>query len=460
MTLPSICSICRNAKFGDKRLNHRFEFILTILSLKIEHSIPKSFKEWGPIKSVYRFLNNKKVNHQAIIESQFSSWSDLIGKGVYLSIHDTTELNFTGHRSEKQLGSLQYENKKGLFLHNTLICEDNGQPLGVFHQHFWARNPKSLSKKKERKPLPIEEKESNRWIESVARANEFFNQYPLSTIINICDREGDIYELISLPRPSNSHFIIRSCNNRRTKEEDEKIWEQVKKEPVRSRYNIEIFDRQSSKKRIAHLEVKWLENIMLLPPYRRNDKLASVIVSIIYVQEVNPPEGEKPIDWKLLTSLNIETEERALKVIEYYSYRWRIESFHYILKQGCNVESLQLSEEQSLKNAISLYSILACRILTMMYLSRNKPTSPLSIIGFTDQHFFLLKTYLEKNYGFNFHGTMNEPNILNFTHLVGKLGGWLKHNSPHPGIKILWHGLKELQIIISCYEILSEKTYG
>lgn len=455
-----IHSISTNAKFGDKRLNIRFEKILNILSIQIEHSIPRTFKKWTITKAVYRFLNNKKVTQEAIIESQYSSWSWITEKEIYLAIHDTTELDYTGHRSEKHLGCLEYENKRGVFLHNTLLCDGQGIPQGVFHQHFWSRDPESLSKKKERKHLSIEEKESNRWVESVVRVDSFFKEHPLSTVVNICDREGDIYELLSLTVQANNYFIVRSCNNRKTHNEDDKIWDQVKKERVQNKYDIEITDRQTFKKRVAHLEVRWLENILLSPPYRKNEKLTAVKVNIIYVQEINPPAGEKPIDWKLLTSLSLGSQEQVLNIITYYSYRWRIETFHYILKQGCNIESLQLAQEQSLKNAISLYSLMACRLLAMMYLSREKPSTELCAIGFTDHHFFLLRTYLEKNYEFKFNQKTNEPTIQNFTQLIGMLGGYLKHNSPHPGIKVLWRGMREFLTIINCFEILNENKCG
>ena len=452
----SIHAICSIANFGDKRINLRFEKILGILSIRIEHSIPLTFKKWFRTKAVYRFLNNGKVTDKAIIESQLT----LAESGsTYLAIHDTTEADFTGHRSAVNLGCLQYENKKGLFIHNTLLCDENGIPESVFYQHFWSRDAKTLSKKKARKYLPIQKKESHRWIEGVERVNNYFAQFIDSRVVNICDREGDIYELFSMNVCSNSDFLIRSCNNRLTKEED-KVWDLVKSQAVKFKYDIEIYDRQNLKKRIAHLEVKWLSDIPLKPPYRKDKILPDVNVNILYIQEVNAPKGVKPIDWRLLTSLDITTNEDANKIITTYGYRWRIETFHYILKQGCNIESLQLQEEQSLKNAISLYSIMACRILAMMYLSRENPDLPIEEIGFTKDQFTILHTFLEENYEFKFNAQSKKPTVGNFTALIGMLGGHFKHNSQYPGIKILWRGMKEFNTILSCFEILSRERCG
>lgn len=454
----SIKAIWQNALFGDYRLNLRFGKILKTLSLQIKHSIPLTFKEWPDIKGVYRFLNNKKVTEKAILESQSLSIS-IEPFSTYLAIHDTTEIDLTGHRGADNLGCLNYENKKGFYIHNTLLTDQFGTPECIFHQHYWHRTPESLSKKKARKFLPIEQKESYRWIASVEKANKYFNTHPQSTLINICDREGDIYELLSLQYPLNSHFIIRSCNNRRTQEE-EKIWDLVKSQSVFFSYEIEVFDRQTLKKRIAHLEVKWLPKIELFPAYRKIDKLKAVTVNIIYVQEKNAPQGTKPIDWKLLTSLPLELDSELYQAIVYYSYRWRIETFHYILKQGCSVEDLQLQEEQSLKNAIALYSVMSCRTLAMMFLSRENPKTRLKKIGISTQEYVFLLTYMKENYSFKYSSDMKEPTVGNFTELIGMLGGHLKHNSKYPGIKILWRGMMEFNTLLKCYRIFNPERCG
>ena len=76
MTAQEINSISTKAKFGDKRLNLRFEKILKTLSKQVECSIPQAFKQWGQTKAMYRFLSNKKVNEETILASHLSNWID------------------------------------------------------------------------------------------------------------------------------------------------------------------------------------------------------------------------------------------------------------------------------------------------------------------------------------------------------------------------------------------------
>lgn len=464
MIHQEIHSIDFHAKFGDKRLNLRFERIINTWWGQVECSIPQAFKQWGQTKAVYRFLSNKKVTSETILAAQMSSWSEnqFSGNRIMLAIHDTTEVDLTGKRSKDQLGCLLYENQRGFFLHNTLLCSENGIPQTVFHQHYWGRDPVTLGKKKARKYLSIKQKESFRWVEGIERVQEYFKIFPKTTVINICDREGDIYELLETGHRSNSHYIVRSCNNRKVKDEEEKLWEQVKKEQIQGSYTLEVNDRQALQKRVVTIEVKWLEKIILSPPYRKNQKPPQPItVNMIYVEEINVPKGVTPINWKLLTSLEVTSMEKALTVITYYTYRWRIETFHYILKQGCKVEQLQLEQEHNLKNAISLYSLMACRLLAMMYLSREKPQTSINTIGFTDKQHSLLCNYLEKSHHIKTNQqTKENPTIEHFTRLVGILGGYQKHNKPHPGIKVLWRGMKELSTILNCFTFIPEIRCG
>lgn len=453
-------------EFGDKRLNVRFRKIVEVKLQEMECSIPQAFKQWSQVKAVYRFMSNKKVNPERILASQFNSFpeKDFSQSQLVLAVHDTTELDFTGKSSDEQLGCLSYENKKGFFLHNTLLLTNEGIPTAVFHQHYWNRQKATLGKKKERKHLPIEQKESYRWIEGFERVSDHFKNKSSTTVINICDREGDIYELLQVDRPRNCHYIIRSCNNRRVENVEDSqhtLWERVNNTPVQGTYRIEVTDQKIRQKRMSTIEVKWLSDVVLTAPYRKNEKSSPISVNIIYAREINAPKDTNAVDWKLLTSLSMKTIDEALTIIRYYNCRWRIERFHYVLKQGCGVEGLQLEQEHNLKNAISLYSLIACKLLAMMYLSREQPQASVYSIGFTHQQYVWLYTYLETFYHIKIDKqTKKNSTIEHFIKLVGTMGGYQKHNKPHPGVKVLWRGMKELLTILNCFALLPEKRYG
>jgi hypothetical protein len=152
----------------DRRLNKRLEQILMQLNGKIEESIPAAFADPGQSKACYRFISNEAVTVPALLTSGRQQVLQAAnGQRVVLAIQDTTELDFTGKRSAKELGCLSYAHQKGLFLHNHLLLDAQGQALGLLDQQFFERDPSRLGGSKQRRHQPFEQKESFRWLAAV-----------------------------------------------------------------------------------------------------------------------------------------------------------------------------------------------------------------------------------------------------------------------------------------------------
>jgi len=64
--------------------------------------------------------------------------------------------------------------------------------------------------------LPIEEKESFRWLESIESAQAKVNQKTKAIVI--ADRGADIYEIFAQKREPNFELLIRACHNRKSME--------------------------------------------------------------------------------------------------------------------------------------------------------------------------------------------------------------------------------------------------
>lgn len=93
----------------------------------------------------------------------------------------------------------------------------------------------------------------------------------------------------------------------------------------------------------------------------------------ILAVEENPPIGEKAVCWLLLTTLSVNSLSEAQRCLLWYSYRWLIERFHYVLKSGCHLEELQLSSADRIQRAVATYGIVAWRLLWLTYLARVNP---------------------------------------------------------------------------------------
>lgn len=152
-----------------------------------------------------------------------------------------------------------------------------------------------------------------------------------------------------------------------------------------------------------------------------------------------------------LTTLDVETTEEAFEKVRWYSYRWRIERFHYILKSGCKIEELQLETGDRLKNAIALYSFLAWRLAWITYQARETPNLPCTLI-LRDHEWKALYCQV---YGTN-RLPEKPPSLKKAVLLIALLGGFLNRKSDGaPGVKVLWRGFRELNSISKTYLYLS-----
>src|SRR5207302_4429038 len=192
-------------------------------------SVPPACGSEAAIKATYRILDNENVTPEAIRASHREKTVERVKEyKTVLAIQDTTSLNYAAHKATSGLGPIDGNGSNGLHVHSVLAVSSDGIPLGLVHQQVWARDPKEKGKKEERKKLPIEEKESYRWLQSVEATQKAVDQE--THIITVADREADIFELFVLPRADNMDLLIRATQDRCVQIEDpkmKKLWESV-----------------------------------------------------------------------------------------------------------------------------------------------------------------------------------------------------------------------------------------
>ena len=96
-------------------------------------------------------------------------------------------------------------------------------------------------------------------------------------------------------------------------------------------------------------------------------------VNVVRVDEVD--EGDDPIQWVLLTTESVEMFDETLRIIDYYSLRWRIEDWHKVLKNGCKIEERQLQSWERMEVLLSLYSVIAWKVLELRELARGETST-------------------------------------------------------------------------------------
>jgi hypothetical protein len=449
---------------GDKRVDKRTKNVLQAIMDKPSMAFTQQFESGGELKACYRLFDSDLVSPEVILEPHFKQSLERIKLcKVAVIASDTTSLNYTTRLSNQDSGYISSNNAQGFFMHTSLATTLDRQPLGVVGAKFWSRSKEKPEKKVHRDYLPIEEKESYKWINSYVIANEIARHCPDTQIINVADREADIIELweeaIKANKEKNAAHLVVRCNHDRavapTKENSNtKLFEFGREAPVVGYSEFELRDRKTHKVlRNVKQEVR-ASSVCISPAYRSGVKKREVVLNLVLMQELDPPEGATSVSWYLLTTLPIESNEDIQKIIQAYLARWDIETLFRTFKTGCKVEERSLRTADRLYPMFALFLIVAWRINSLSRISRANPDLPCTVV-FSEMEWRATYTAVNKS----LQPISKVPTIREMLIMIARLGGYLnRKNDPEPGAKVIWRGLEYLRGFIDAWEILQSST--
>lgn len=372
------------------------------------------------------------------------------GCALILALEDTTDVNYDSHKDKKGMGHLGGpRDTRGINIHSVLCLSEQGEPLGLIGQYIWAP-PKSKSKVEGTymRKLPIEDKESMKWIRLMRDVNEAFVDKK-NRILVVADREGDFYEHFSEPRKANVELLVRGSHLKRKiifEGQKCKVMDLPHLVAAQHTYKMTIQRQKEREEREAEIEVRYGK--ITYPP-TVGKKGATIILHFVHAAETNYTAEDK-IEWYLFTSMVIENFEQARQLIEFYGKRWAIERFHYILKTGLKIEKIQIDTFGRLKNALELYSIVAWRILWLAYVGKVKPQTQAAEV-FEQQQIEILEN-------------LNQKKILtvkDFLLALGRLVGFqTSKKQPVPGEKLLWQAYGQLTQIQRGFQLAGRPKFS
>ena len=383
--------------------------------------------------------------------------SNLSQETLVLCVGDTTYLDYGKILVKREGYGPQGHGGNGLLLHSALaIAPEHGQPLGLLWQKLWNREHhaqapaqetvaekkrRQAEHRKARRARPFIEKESYRWVEAMTTVEQ---QVCVSTrIIHVFDREGDIAEVFDQVHDcGHSGVLIRAAHNRALEGDPYRLWEKLEAQPIRFKHEVELSETQKRQARTATLEVRFCP-VQLRSPARLGTE-RQLQVTALYAHEIECCEGEEPVSWMLLTSERVDTIKQARTMLRWYSYRWRVEEYHKILKSGCNVERYRLAAE-GMKALLGFLSVIAAELLRLTYLQRTQPQmSAQSVLNSAQIEVLKAKS-------------PRLPRSLTIrwaVETIALLGGYLEHRRKTPiGIQVLWRGWAKLQHLVEGWEL-------
>lgn len=432
------------ARLGDRRRVARLATLLGDLAARPAAGLAAATASPAATKAAYRFLANAAVAPAAILAAHVAATAGRIGGAeLLLALQDTTALDFTAPPALAGAGPLAHPARSGLWVHSVLAVSGDGVPLGLLHQHVWARDPAATGQRRTRRQRPTAAKESRRWLDGQAAVAAAVPPGP--QVVTVADREADSYDLFAQARPPGHDLLVRAAHNRRVGEEARHLWAAARAAPGGEVVPVVVGRRGERPPREALLTLRWTAVTLQPPRHRpRRAALPPVPVAVVLAEEPVPAPGEPPVCWLLLTTRPVADGEAALACVRWYAQRWLVERYHYALKSGCRVEHLQLRRRDRLERALALYAIAAWRLLWLTYLGRAAPEQPCTTVLSTEEWHVLHRTRAPG-------GPLprHPPPLGQAVRGIARLGGWLgRAGDGEPGLKVLWRGWSRLDDLV------------
>ena len=381
------------------------------------------------------------------------------GADVVLCIQDGTDLNFAEHPGCAGLGLIGRNKGSsgtlGLHMHSMLAVNGDGIPLGVPHIQYEAPDGAPEQDK------PPEERKTRRWVRGLQDCDRLARELDGVRPVSIADREGDLFELfVEQRRLGTVDLLVRAKHNRSLGRKTPKLFDVAQAQPVRKRLEIHVARssaRRGTRRQKAHgkrdareavVDLRW-SAVELPPPETsgfRNEP--PIRLNLVHIHEPEPPDGVKPLEWFLLTSLPVASDRDAERILKWYRLRWRIEDWHRVLKSGCKVEYLGHRTGDRIERAVTINAVIAWRLTAMTMMGRETPELPADIL-FSDIEIMALEDFASDR-------KLLAPGNLGLAVLtMAMLGGYLnRKNDPWPGHEKIWEGYTRLAVAAQTYERL------
>ena len=441
--------------FGDERLRRVGEMLVERVAERQAVCLRKLGSDRAEQVKFRRFLLNKAVtveemvSHRAVLAARAA-----VGRHV-LAIQDTSEINYQAqHGRKRRLGTVGNGTDVGLFVHPILAVDAvTKECLGLADVQVWRRSKRKAANYKR---LPIESKESFRWVKGANQAKAVLAQASMVTVID--DREGDIYEKWARLPDGQTQLLTRASRNR-SLADGGSLFPTLSNLPEAHRYMLDLPARPGKRSaRQACMAVRFAP-VRIRRPVSCSDPNAPEEIRLfaIEVRELGAPAGEEPIHWRLLTTHTVESVAQALEVIGWYRLRWHIEQlFRTLKRQGLGIEQSVVEDGVALEKLVTIALIGAC-ITMQLVLARaaDGQDAPAERV-FDEVQIEVLHALQSKLKGRTAkQKNPYQPNSLAWASwTIARLGGWTGYESERStGPITMRDGLQRFDALVDGYDL-------
>jgi hypothetical protein len=462
----------RNSTLPDQRLIRRLGQIVDHLAASPGQPVPAACQDWAATKAAYRFFDNDRVTEQGVLAGHFAATRKRFAAttGTVLVLQDTTEFIYKRNKPEKigftkainsgrdREGRLREHTLCGLLMHSSLAVTTDGVPLGLAAVKFWTRSKfkgtAALKRKINPTRVPIETKESYRWLENLRQSCGLFGDP--GRCVHVGDRESDIYELFCLAHNLGTFFLVRVQTDRLTQLPEDvagdvhkgKVYQRLEALPWAGRHTIQI-GGETAQPNTVSLKVKFSE-IDTMPPIGKQKAYKPQKLVYIHALEEEEPENRPRIDWRLVTNLPVTTLAEAIEKLSWYARRWKIEVFHKVMKSGCKAEDAKLRTAERLVKLLAVLAVVSWRVFWITMSGRTNPEAPPET-ALTPAEISILDRVIPPS------PAPKPATLASYVDRLARLGGYLNRaHDPPPGNIVMWRGISRLNDIALGFRIAAD----
>lgn len=440
----------------DARLQSRLLSLARDFYARPTANVAQACASRAKTKAAYRFLDHDQTTMDTLLQPHYRATEARVrAESIVLAVQDTTSLNYTAHAATEGMGPIgsTANGPQGLHLHSTLAFSTQGTPLGFLDVQCWSRDPADFGKKAKRHRVPIEEKESFKWLKSLRAVAAVHARYPGTTLVSVGDREADIYELFeeAMAHPEGPKLLVRAEHDRKLQDEQQRLWETMQSRPTDGIQVLQVPRQGSRAARVAHMSVRHAPVSVVAPAGHKGPPIP---VWAVLAQEQDAPVGVKPLEWMLLTTVPVTCFEQATEKLMWYARRWGIEVLHRTLKSGCRIERRQLGQADRIEACLAIDLVVAWRIYYLNKLGREVPQAPCTVY-FEEAEWKALMVFTTNNHV----APAQPPTLREAIRRIASLGGFLGRKSDgEPGTQTLWIGLQRLDDIVIMWHAMTDAT--
>jgi len=436
------------SQLKDVRRTRRAVQVAEQMATNASASLPAQMQGWKEMIALYRLLDEPDITFEALMQPHWQYTREEIRQHpIVLLVQDTTEIDLSHRHQVSGLGQVGNERGRGFHLQTMLaVLPEHREVLGCALQEPFVRTPAPVKERRSQRRFR-QDRETDVWMRLVRQVGTF----PASTtIVHVGDRGADMFDFFHACQATQTHFLVRAAQNRRTQGEDQEVGyllDQARAWPSQQSRPFEVPASHGRQARSILIQLAF-GALTLLPP--RNEPRANkqpFSLWVVRLWEEEPPPGEEPLEWVLLTSLPTTTLEQAWERTNWYSHRWVVEDYHQCLKTGCRLEQRQLQSVERFFRLLGLFSPIAVRLLQLRDLARSQPDRPAQELIEAD-----LLTVVATQAGLDPSTMTTEV----FWREVARLGGYLaRRRDGPPGWKTLWAGWLRVQTLLEGFHLAS-----